>query len=299
MLDNSPLFSMIELESTSSTNSFVKDYKPLKPVDMLLVTAEYQTAGRGQATNTWEAEAGQNLLFSLCVSPAKLPVANIFSLSEAIALSIREAVVRALNGEFVEHEELSQAKALDAATSSGEAAARAFADGVGAAPEVTVKWPNDIYVGNCKVAGILIENEFCGTCVGRSIIGCGVDVNQQHFHFPEAEAARSSKASRMPVPASLSQLAGRSFNRQQVLSAIVEAFRRHYNAIRHGDGEAIAQLHAAYLNVLYRRQGTHCYEDASGLFSAKIVDVEPSGHLVLSDEAGKLRRYAFKEVAYV
>ncbi len=131
MLDASPFFQMIELDEVNSTNSYLAGYRPPRPTDITLVTAEYQTAGRGQTGNSWESERSQNLLFSLLLHPHSLPAAQMFVLSEAIALAIRGAIISFLNVKSVRN----RPSALD----------------------VTVKWPNDIYVNDCKIGGILIE----------------------------------------------------------------------------------------------------------------------------------------------
>lgn len=259
MLDDSPHFRFISLTETTSTNTFLAHYAPPVPVDITLVTAEYQTSGRGQTGNHWESARGQNILFSVAVTPTSLPAAAMFCLSEAIALSIREVIAAALDKE-------------------------------GVAEAVTVKWPNDIYVGDRKIAGILIENTLRGAYVSRSIIGCGVNINQTHF---ESDA---------PNPVSLYQLTGRTTERRFILEQIVDAFRRRYASLQTDVDTSTTSrqtIHAAYLSVLYRREGLHPYRDANGTFKASIADVEPSGHLVLRDESGQLHRYAFKEVAYL
>lgn len=291
MLDDSPRFKMIELDAIVSTNSFLRDYRPLQPVDITLVTAEYQTAGRGQGTNCWESERGKNLLFSLLVNPASLPAAQAFVLSEAIALSIREAIARFIR----------------------EAITPFIRE------EVTIKWPNDIYVGDCKIAGILIENTLQGSAVARSIIGCGVDVNQETFRFPLLNRQASLQAehptvnSESPImnselsivnselsivntPISLRQLLGHDVERSFVLEAIIDGFTRRYELIQRGTFAPIADEYRA---ALYRRTGFHPFRDAEGSFEAEIADVELSGHLVLRRPTGRLSRYAFKEVSFL
>lgn len=291
MLDDSPRFKMIELDAIVSTNSFLRDYRPLQPVDITLVTAEYQTAGRGQGANSWESERGKNLLFSLLVNPTSLPAAQAFVLSEAIALSIREAIARFIR---------------EAITSFIR-------------EEVTIKWPNDIYVGDCKIAGILIENTLQGSAVARSIIGCGVDVNQESFRFPllnrqaslQAEhptvnsespimnselSITNSELSIVNTPISLRQLLGHDVERRFVLEAINDGFTRRYELIQRGTFAPIADEYRA---ALYRRTGFHPFRDADGPFEAEIADVELSGHLVLRRPDGRLSRYAFKEVSFV
>lgn len=255
MLDDSPFFRMIELDETVSTNNFLQGYRPLQPVELTLVTAEYQTAGRGQQGNSWESARGENLLFSLLVQPTTLPATQLFVLSEAIALSIKDTIKQ-----FLEE--------------SG---------GVVAGEEVTVKWPNDIYIGDRKIAGILIENDLQGSHVCRAILGCGVNVNQEAF------------ASDAPNPVSLRQLLGHETERSFVLNAIVENFVRRYSDIQKGCYE---DIHQDYLSSLYRRKGVYPFSDNKGPFMAEIADVEPTGYLILRDTDNGLRRYAFKEVSY-
>ena len=278
MLDSSPSFRFIELDEVVSTNTFLSGYRPLQPAEITLVSAEYQSAGRGQQGNSWESDRGQNLLFSLLLHPTFLPPTHLFLLSEAIALSICEALRQFLSPTPSSADEL-QPTSL---------------------PEVTVKWPNDIYVGDRKIAGILIENELRGQHIGRCIIGCGVNINQPTFH------------SDAPNPVSLCQLVGNETTRSLVLDAIVTRFRRHYSLLRNyfstevptSAASFIAEalpLHRSYLASLYRRTGFHPYleTESATTFSAEIADVEPCGHLLLRDDSGRLRRYAFKEVSYV
>ena len=90
ILDDSPWFEWIRLHSTDSTIDFLKHYRPVSPKDMILVTADFQTAGRGQAGNSWESEAGKNLLFGLLFHPREVEANRQFILSQAVALSICE-----------------------------------------------------------------------------------------------------------------------------------------------------------------------------------------------------------------
>ena len=290
MLDSSPTFRFIELDEVASTNSFLADYRPLEPTEMTLVTAEYQTAGRGQAGNSWESAPGQNLLFSLLLHPTFLPPTFLFLLSEAIALAIRDTLASILGNPKNRHAALPLSDlTIPSANLSSS---------------VTVKWPNDIYVDDRKIAGILIENQLSGQHIGRCIIGCGININQTEFH------------SDAPNPVSLRQLLGYDLTRTLVLDAIITAFRRHYSALRttfsspepvddkaaNGCRSVISKsLHASYLDALYRRTGLHPYLDATSPtpFLAEVADVEPSGHLILRDTEGHLRRYAFKEVAFI
>ncbi len=253
-LDESPTFHMIELDAIDSTNNFLKKYSPLRPCCMTLATAEFQTAGRGADTNTWESEAGSNLLFSLLTYPNAEEAARIFVLSEALALAVRDAL-----GEF--------------------------------APGFTIKWPNDIYHADSKVAGLLIENDIAGKHIQRSIMGVGLNVNQTEFR------------SDAPNPVSLAQILGRPVERRFVLERVVEHYAKYYRMVEQGE---YAEIHSRYLQHVYRWQETHVFQEPARAFGeparrfrATIVDIEPDGHLRLKDEEGRIHRYAFKEVQYI
>ena len=135
---------MIELESIDSTNNFLKSYRPLQPCDMILVTAEYQSRGRGQIGNSWESERGKNLLFSLKVHPRFLEAGQMFRISQVAALAVHDAFAHYTEG-------------------------------------ISIKWPNDVYWNDRKICGMLIENDWMGKQLEQSIIGIGMNVNQETF----------------------------------------------------------------------------------------------------------------------
>jgi BirA family biotin operon repressor/biotin-[acetyl-CoA-carboxylase] ligase len=142
---------------------------------------------------------------------------------------------------------------------------------------LSIKWPNDIYWKNAKICGILIENTLQGGCIKDSVIGVGLNVNQRRF------------LSDAPNPVSLWQICGREFDREKLLHDILNALDHHlYHDVKE-----------QYCSLLYRRHGYHPYVDDEGAFMAEIVDVEDDGHLLLRDDSGLLRRYAFKEVQFV
>ena len=112
----------IALDETISTNRYAKEMPEDESHELTLVTAEFQTAGRGAGTNTWESERSQNLLFSLISYPKRLQANQMFALSEVTALAIRDALSSY-------------------------------------APGFLIKWPNDIYYNDKKIVGMLIEND--------------------------------------------------------------------------------------------------------------------------------------------
>ncbi len=238
---------MVELDETASTNDYLRSHRADLRGRITLATAEFQSSGRG-ATGQWQSAHGENLLFSLLVHPTMVEASGVFILSQAICLSICQA----LDG---------------------------FAQGF------RIKWPNDIYWGDRKVVGILIENELAGKHVSDSVIGVGVNVNQHEF------------GEDLPNPTSLSLILGmKHVDRSQVLSSIIDAFLRLYAKVEVGDVDGIRE---EYLRHLYRRGQQHEYEDSAGRFTATLQTVEPSGHIVLLDTQGNARRYAFKEVTFI
>lgn len=199
--------------------------------------AREQTAGRGQRGNSWEAEPGMNITMSVMLRPEQVPAIRQFEISEAVALAVADTV-----------------EAL----------------GVG---NVAVKWPNDIYVGDRKIAGILIENTLSGNMISRSVAGIGVNVNQKEFH------------SDAPNPVSAAQLTGQRYDLQPIAAEMVDRI--------------LARLgrdnHAEYRRRLWRGSGLWTWKTPDGReFQAEIIDVAPDGMLTLS---GQPRPFAFKEVA--
>ncbi len=144
-----PEIHRIHLSETTSTNNIAKSLLQQQEAlgmqeEILLATTDYQTAGRGQRGNTWEAERGKNLLFSLAFCPIQIPASQQFVLCELISVALCEVLSR-------------------------------YTDGI------RIKWPNDIYHRDHKLSGILIEHDIEHTYIARTIIGIGLNVNQAHF----------------------------------------------------------------------------------------------------------------------
>ncbi|MCD8266337.1 MAG: biotin--[acetyl-CoA-carboxylase] ligase [Prevotellaceae bacterium] len=239
---------LICLEETASTNDYLRLHAKELQDPVTLALAEHQTKGRG-ATGAWLSERGANLLFSLLTHPATLEAKDIFLLSQMACL----AVCRGL-------ETLCAGKGF------------------------SIKWPNDVYWGEGKLAGILIENELTGKRVADCVTGIGVNVNQTSF------------STELPNPTSLAVIEGRQLDRALVLEAIVEQYSSLYKALCQGDCEGIRE---GYLKRLFRKGERHGYKDGEGEFRATLETVEPSGHIVLIDDEGRRRRYAFKEVQHI
>lgn len=149
---------------------------------------------------------------------------------------------------------------------------------------IAVKWPNDIYWYDDKICGMLLEHNVCGGTLAQTLIGPGINVNQLAFHGDA------------PNPVSLFRILGREVNRYALLRRVLDRFLGLYDRLRAGEGEAIDRL---YHDRLYRRDELHTYEDAHGRFRGFLRGVLPDGRLVVEDEAGRRRKYAFKEVKYI
>ena len=217
------------------------------------ISADFQTAGHGQATNRWESEDGKNLLFSLLLRPIIIPAAEQFVITELVTL----AIINALQ-DYIRQ-------------------------------QITIKWPNDIYVGDKKLCGILIENALCGPTIDTCIVGIGININQELF------------VSDAPNPVSLKQLNGRDNDRGDILEEIYQNILNYYDYLADNwqNNDIKQSLHYEYMNNLYRRTGYHNYSTHEGEhFRAEIEDIGPQGHLTLRLESGELRTFAFKEVIF-
>lgn len=145
---------------------------------------------------------------------------------------------------------------------------------------LTIKWPNDIYWQDKKLAGILLENAIVGSTVKYSIAGVGLNVNQTKF------------TSDAPNPVSLKQITGKTYDIDQLMKDLFEAVKAVLN-------EPEERIWSKYKDHLYRREGFWPYEDQNGRFEARIIDVLPTGEIVLQDKQGNERIYHFKQIRYV
>lgn len=144
----------------------------------------------------------------------------------------------------------------------------------------TIKWPNDIYYRDKKLAGILLENAIVGSTVKYSIAGVGLNVNQTKF------------TSDAPNPVSLKQITGKTYDIDQLMKDLFEAVKAVLN-------EPEERIWSEYKDHLYRQEGWYAYEDQNGRFEARIIDVLPTGEIVLQDKQGNERIYHFKQIRYV
>ena len=245
------------LDEVESTNTWLKEHAQELGHGDVAVT-DNQTAGRGQRGNFWEAEPGKNLTFSLLLHPEGVAPSHQFAISEAVALGVVEVVRSRLAG-YVEPE------------------------------QVKVKWPNDIYVGDDKIAGILIEHTLGSRSITHSVAGVGLNVNQTIF------------CSSAPNPVSMAQLTGEShFPLEEILQEVCDAILRRIALIGRSEREQEKQ-HTEFLRCMWRNDGEmHRFmlPDTS-CFAAMVDGVDADGMLRLKLQGGEIHKFAFKEVAFL
>ena len=233
------------LRETRSTNLVLKEMlREYELPEGFVLRTDFQSAGKGQPGNSWEAEKGKNLLFSVLLYPQHIAIDQQFILSQLVSV----AILRTLNS---------------------------FCAGF------SIKWPNDIYFGDKKIGGILIENSLQGSKLNTSIVGIGLNINQKTFR------------SDAPNPVSLRQITAKNQRRKNILQDVLNNI---YELYKKMDVEAIRK---EYFENLYRRVGFYTYRDNKGLFEAELAGIESDGCLKLKTRTGEIRAYYFKEVAFV
>lgn len=243
------------LQDVDSTNSEMKRWMGVCPdlQSFSFVSADFQSSGRGQVGNTWESERNANLLASILYRPKyEMHVRHQFNISMAAALAVKSTVEHHLN----------------------------------ISPErIKVKWPNDVYVDNRKICGILIENSLAGANIAYSIIGIGLNINQEKF------------VSNAPNPVSMFQISNEKININEVSIFLQRSFCQLASEIE----QDINQVHSKYIKALFRADGElHEWALPDGShFEAKILDTLSTGHLILEDSLKNQKQFAFKEVSHV
>ena len=227
--------------------------------DGTVYAALFQTAGRGQKGNRWESRPGENLTFSILFKPEALPATEQFLLSQIVALGL-----------------------VDYLAEKGVAA--------------TVKWPNDIYAGDRKICGTLIEPVLADGLVSAAVAGIGLNINQLEFDPA------------LPNPTSLRRETGREYDIKAELPKLLEHIFARYDNI--GSPYARNGYDAQYLEKLYRRGEWHSFEELpasdipaehrSGLqIKARILGIDPKFRLLLEHADGTIHVYGSKEIKYI
>ena len=253
------------------------------PKEENYLRTDFQTAGRGQTGNKWESEEGKNLLCSILLPADEEP----FYLTVAVSVALHRVIADILEEEArLSKDEIVSSFAKDF-------------DGF-ASHKLSIKWPNDIFYDDKKLAGVLMEGGIIGNRMEYAIAGIGLNVNQTRWRFaPNATSI-----------ATIAKFYTNEYN-QFDLDIIMEALYREVMAVLQLPQRGVWQY---YKNHLFRgSDGPWSFVErqvdmaptmdapkgTKGAFKAWIVDVKPDGRLVLQDEEGEMRMYHFKQIRYV
>ncbi|MBN2165750.1 MAG: biotin--[acetyl-CoA-carboxylase] ligase [Marinilabiliaceae bacterium] len=239
----------IFLKETSSTNNKMKELiETSSPEEFSIIQTTHQYAGRGQMGNCWESEKDKNLTFSIFLKPTFLPIQDQFIISKITSL----AIIKSLEKFCIE--------------------------------KLKIKWPNDIYVDNKKIAGILIENSIMGKQLFNSIIGIGLNINQIIF------------SNNAPNATSLAIINNKTYDINPILNDIVNNIINYYILIQQNK---TSEIDKKYLQLLYRINENANYKDNSGIFNGIIKGVDSFGRLLIKTANNEIRCYEFKDVAFI
>jgi BirA family transcriptional regulator, biotin operon repressor / biotin---[acetyl-CoA-carboxylase] ligase len=208
-----------------------------------------QTHGRGLDINTWESEPGMNLTMSMVLYPRFLNAGSQFMLSKVVALGVQKTVSELI--------------------SKGN---------------VTIKWPNDIYIDDSKVAGILIQNSILGETLDSSIAGIGLNVNQRIFR------------SGAPNPGSLCMVTGKEYNLDLLLEQLISNIGEYYNILK---SQSFRDIDKLYFDKLYRKNLVSSFWKDGKIIRARITGLGEYGHLLLKTEDGLSFECEIKEIEFI
>lgn len=237
---------VIYMPSCHSTNDIAQELvrKYDKSEGTIVITDE-QTKGRGQRGNNWDTEAGKNLTFSLILKPRFLNATKQFYLNMAVSLAIAESVETQLKSD-----------------------------------QIQIKWPNDLLINKHKVCGILIENSLAGSVIGSSVVGVGLNVNQENFALPFATSLR--------------QVSGEQYELTAYLEKLVLLLEKYYLILKAGDFTSLKEQYFARLYGYKSAIKLKCeYE-----FVGQIIDLDEYGRLVVEEKDSR-HVFDFKEVRFI
>ena len=249
MIGNKPGQRIIEVDEIDSTNSYAaRLLHDQVPEEGTAIVAGFQKAGKGQRGSAWESDSHKNLLVSYILYPNFLNIQDQFLLNQAISLGVSDTV-----------------KSFTTA-------------------KIAVKWPNDILANDSKISGILIENSIRNSKIVHSIIGIGLNVNQESF------------ASYQPPATSLTLLEHKTFNISNVLNQLNDSLNKWYTQLQLGNKFRIRE---AYMNELFLNKTPAFYESNGEKFEGIITGVKDDGRLEIAATNGKIFLFSNKEVKFL
>lgn len=242
---------VIKLKEVDSTNTYAKEIlKKFPEIDEgTTIVAGFQTTGLGQDGNRWESHKEQNILLSIILHPDFLNPDQLFYLNISIALALFD---------FVESYQISDTR---------------------------IKWPNDIYVGNKKIAGVLIHNDLENNQVRNSIIGIGININQESFDTD------------IPNPISFKNILKKESDLNSCLETLLDCIEKRYNILKNKDFE---KLYSKYHNTLYLlgQESVFLDNNKGEEFQGIIDGVRSDGRIRIITPQG-IRFFEFREIKYI
>ena len=242
----------IHVESVDSTNSYASEM--LRQIELsegsIIYTFE-QLNGRGQRGNIWESEPLKNVALSLVLHPKFLTADKQFLLTKITSLAVADLMAEMLEDSINPK-------------------------------KISIKWPNDIYVNDKKIAGILIENTLKEASIQSSVIGIGINVNQRDFYSSNA--------------ISLAMLADKEFKLMQVIERLCEFFEARYLQLKSNRLESIDN---AYLDRLFHVEEWGKYKSKEETFEGKIKGVSKIGKLQIEMRSGEIKEFDLKEIVFI
>lgn len=242
---------LVKLNATTSTNTYLRQLsKKIETPNWTVVSAEYQSLGRGLTEAKWVSKEGKNLLFSVLIKFDKLKIINSFHLSCAISIGVYTG--------------LNKYKL----------------------PKLNIKWPNDIMSGSFKLGGILIENNLKNDRISQSIVGLGLNINQNSFPS-DLQHARSMK-----------QIKNIEFDRDEILKNIIGSIKEMVNLLTNNEFDI---LHKRYEDILYKKGKVQMFEEvlSQQKFMGKIIGVSSTGMLRVQMENESITEYAHKQIKFL
>ncbi len=251
---------LLHLPSVDSTNNYAKDFlAKSSPIDGTVILADEQVAGRGQSGTIWLADANKNLTFSIIYHTSFLRATEQFYLNMAVSLGIWSMVD-------------SQWSAEDKFKLST----------IDYRPSTKIKWPNDIYADDKKIAGILIENTISGMNLKYSVIGIGLNVNQENF--PKEINATSFKT-----------LLGKDADKNILLDTVLASIEKYFLLLKE---RKFDRLKKEYIENLFRYNIVSKYKKGEEIFEGSIINIDEIGNLMLETTAG-IQKFGFKEISFL
>lgn len=243
----------IYVKSLASTNTYASELlRQIALSEGTLVYTFEQEKGRGQRGNSWESDPNKNVTLSLVLQPHFLTPQQQFLLTKITALAVADLLAEILQAYGISH-------------------------------QIHIKWPNDIYVNDKKIAGILIENYLRETSIQQAIVGVGMNVNQEVFRTA-------------PNATSLFSLIHKTTDLQQCIALFCECFETRYLQLKNNKLE---QLNADYLSLLYRINEWSTYETpGKQTFEGNIKGVSEIGKLQVELISGQVKEFDLKEIVF-